>query len=425
MNPGLFAGLGAFLFFSGLPLFLLVALLGLVLLLQHGMMPQALALKFLHTFDNPTLLCIPCFIFQGVLITESVSGQTVTALVVRLLGRVRGGVGAASVLTCGFFSALSGSSPSALVAAGGMLRPALLKGGMDDRRAVGLLTVAGSLGVLLPPSVPVIIYGVVARQDPVDMFQGCAVAAVGLLVLFSVMGMIYGRGKPAPGALQETQPAPLPWLLLKTIPVLLLPVGTLGLVAMGWATVQAASALGVFYVLLVETLLFRTLLAKGGLSLLGRSLQRAASMTAAILFIVAMGGALNLLTTELQIAEQVTQFLTRHFKNPWSFLIAVNVLFLVAGGLMDIYASLLLFVPLLLPTAESLGLNMVHLGVVILLNLEAGFVTPPFALNLFAASTFFDLPLMEVARRCGPFLLAMLVWLLVLTFVPGLVTWVM
>ena len=288
MNPGLFAGLGAFLFFSGLPLFLLVALLGLVLLLQHGMMPQALALKFLHTFDNPTLLCIPCFIFQGVLITESVSGQTVTALVVRLLGRVRGGVGAASVLTCGFFSALSGSSPSALVAAGGMLRPALLKGGMDDRRAVGLLTVAGSLGVLLPPSVPVIIYGVVARQDPVDMFQGCAVAAVGLLVLFSVMGMIYGRGKPAPGALQETQPAPLPWLLLKTIPVLLLPVGTLGLVAMGWATVQAASALGVFYVLLVETLLFRTLLAKGGLSLLGRSLQRAASMTAAILLIVEM-----------------------------------------------------------------------------------------------------------------------------------------
>ena len=106
-------------------------------------------------------------------------------------------------------------------------------------------------------------------------------------------------------------------------------------------------------------------------------------------------------------------------------MIAVNVLFLVAGGLMDIYASLLLFVPLLLPTAESLGLNMVHLGVVILLNLEAGFVTPPFALNLFAASTFFDLPLMEVARRCGPFLLAMLVWLLVLTFVPGLVTWVM
>lgn len=432
MNPALFTGLGAFLFFSGLPLFLLVALLGLVLLLQHGMMPQALALKFLHTFDNPTLLCIPCFIFQGVLITESVSGQTVTALVVRLLGRVRGGVGAASVLTCGFFSALSGSSPSALVAAGGMLRPALLKGGMDDRRAVGLLTVAGSLGVLLPPSVPVILYGVVARQDPVDMFQGCAVAAVGLLVMFSVMGMIYGRGKPAPGPLPVETPqmiaatnTPLPWLLLKTIPVLMLPVGTLGLVAMGWATVQAASALGVFYVLLIEALLFRTLLAKGGLTLLGRSLQRAASMTAAILFIVAMGGALNLLTTELQIAEQVTLFLTTHFKSQWSFLLAVNVLFLVAGGLMDIYASLLLFVPLLLPAAESLGLNMVHLGVVILLNLEAGFVTPPFALNLFAASTFFDLPLVEVARRCGPFLLAMLVWLLVLTFVPGLVTWVM
>ncbi len=419
---GLLIGGGALLaFFSGLPLFLLVAVLGLVLLLHNGMEPKSLALKFLYSFDNPTLLSIPCFIFQGMLLTEGKSGGAVTAFLVGTLGRLRGGVGVASVLTSGFFSALSGSSPSALVAAGGLLRPALVKEGVSDQRAVGLLTVAGSLGVLLPPSVPVILYSVVGREDPVAMFKACFVAALGLLVIFGVLGAAANRntvreeGKQAV-AVQE----PVGRLLLAAGPVLVLPVGIIALVGLGVATVQGAAALGVFYTLALEAVVFRSIWSREGVASLGRAVARTASMTAAILFIVGMGATLNLIITELQIAEWVTEYLTLNFKHPLLFLLAVNVIFLLAGCVMDLYAALLIFVPLLLPAARELDLNLVHLGAVILLNLEVGFVTPPFGINLFAASAYFSLPLLEVVRRVGPFLLAMVAWLLVVTFVPGL-----
>ncbi|MFI4890587.1 MAG: TRAP transporter large permease subunit [Steroidobacterales bacterium] len=418
----------------GAPMFTIIGGMALLLMNAAGQPTAAIAVKYYSLATTPAVPTLPLFAFTGYLLAESGAAQRLVDLFRAMFGNIRGGMGIATVLSCAFFTTFTGASGVTILALGGLLMPVLRSAGYGERDSLGLVTGAGSLGLLFPPCLPVILYSIVAVQtlqglDPdtlgsfdvsiEGMFRAALLPGVLLLVLVSAWGV--WRQPRASAASTPWRWQPLWDALWAAKWELALPAVAVGALFGGWVSspVQAA-AVTAAYALLAEGLVHRDLR-------LMRNLPRIAAecglLTGGILLILgsAMGLTNYLVTAE--IPEQLTSWVAAHVHSPLLFLMALNVALLIVGCLMEIYSAIVVVVPLIVPLGLHYGVDPVHLGVIFLANLELGFLHPPVGINLFLSSYRFGKPIGEVVLATLPVMLILAAAVILITYWPGLTHW--
>ncbi len=369
--------------------------------------------QLFNALDNFILLAIPFFILAGEIMTEGEIAHRLIDVMNVFVGRFSGGLALATVVACMFFAALSGSSPATVVAIGTIMIPALKKYGYNEDFATGLVTSAGSLGIVIPPSIPMILYCLVMNVSVAKLFM--AGIGPGLLIGGVLMGYTiykakkYGWSSHRKYSLKESIT-----IVRKGLWGLLLPIIVLGGIYTGIFTPTEAAAISVVYALFVEFFIYRELTYKK----LKKVLIDSAVLSGALLFILSCAMTFVWLLTSEQIPQQVANSVIRYVHHWWTFLIAVDILFLIMGTFMDDVSAMLILSPIFMETLNRFHINLIHYGVVMVLVIEFGFLTPPFGLNLFVSMGITEWPLMRVARAVTPFILLLLLCVALVTFIP-------
>ncbi len=368
----------------------------------------------LNTFP---LMAIPFFILAATLMSQGGISRRLVEAANSVVGGFRGGLGMTTVLSCMFFAAISGSSPATVVAVGTLLIPAMLRSGYGREFSTGLVATSGSLGILLPPSIPLIVYGIVTEQSIGDLFIAGVVP--GLLAGFMLLGLVivvsrlknYGGGEEAVVSMSLGDRLRVFWSATLS---LLLPLFVLGGIYTGVFTPTEAAAAAVLYALVVSLVFYREI----GLKDLPRILVRAAKTSAMVMFIIANGILFSFVLTRERIPGEITQLFIELDLDKWAFLLVVNLLLLVTGCFMETSSALLILAPILLPVGMELGVDPIHLGIIMVMNLEIGMVTPPLGLNLFVASGMSGMSVLRVAKAALPSALVLLLALFLVTYIP-------
>jgi tripartite ATP-independent transporter DctM subunit len=419
----------------GAPVFALIGGCAIALLWSNSFPIAAMAVKHYSRATTPAIPTIPLFTLAGYFLAEGGAARRLVRLCQALVGYWRGGPVIVTAAACAFFTCFTGASGVTILALGGLLLPVLLATRYEGRAALGLVTGAGSLGLLFPPCLPLILYAVVASQALESLGSGVGaqydvsiermfIAGIGPGVLLVALTALWGwhkapkraatsmrrfDGREAVAALWDAK-----WELA-------MPVVALGALFGGWLTspVQAA-ALTALYAFVVETLIYRDL--RVGRDLV-RVLRETGLLSGSVLVILGVAlGLTNYLVTE-QIPDRLIEWVTGATDSRLVFLLALNALLIVVGCLMDIYSAIVVVVPLIVPLAMHFGVDPVHLGIIFLANLELGFLTPPVGMNLFLAAYRFDKPFIEVIRASLPMVLVLLIGVLLITYWPRLTLW--
>lgn len=406
--------IAALLALLGAPLFIVIAALAL---LQFSLAEIDLTVVFIEMYriaETPTLTAIPLFAFTGFILAESGAPTRLVRFSQALLGWLPGGLAIMAILTCALFTALTGASGMTIVALGGLLLPALQQQRMSDSFSLGLLTTAGSLGLLFPPSLPLIIYAIVSKT-PVDQLFLAGIIP-GLLLVVSLSTYSYFQGRAGVVTWDTDGFRQLPSAFAEGFWELLLPVVILGGIYSGLIAVSEAAALSALYVLVVEMLIHREVT----LGQLPNIICDSMVLVGGILIVLASSMAYTNYLVDAEIPLRLLAFIESHISSRLVFLILLNLFLLAVGCMIDMFSALIVVVPLVLPIAQAYDVHPIHLGIIFLTNLEIGYSTPPVGLNLFIASIRFDRPIIELYRASLPFLLILLACLLVITYVPAL-----
>jgi C4-dicarboxylate transporter DctM subunit len=364
---------------------------------------------------NSVLLAIPFFVASGAIMSAGSIASRLVAFARAVVGWMPGGLSIATVWACVFFAAISGSSPVTVIAIGSMMYPALLKSGYERRFSLGLLSSAGSLGILIPPSIPMLVYAIVAGgRRPLDvseLFLAGVVPGLFIGLLLSGYGMFIGLRQ---GTRDEFVFADVWNRFTEGFWAISLPFVILGGIYSGVFTPTEAAGVSVVYALIVEILIHREITIFD----LPKILTDACVTMGTILIIMALAVSLNIFLVEEMIPNRVVEWIQSMELTPIGFLIIVNVFLLIVGAVMDSISAILIIAPLLAPIAYELGIDPVHLGVIFIVNLEIGYLTPPIGINLFVASSVFRRPMGEVARGVLPFIGLMAIGLGTVAYVP-------
>jgi C4-dicarboxylate transporter DctM subunit len=428
-----FTGKTAFLVFGvisaalllGQPLFVLMGGLGMLLLATVSGLStldeQVLVVRrLLELAGKEVLLAIPFFVVAGELMTQGSLARRLIGFMEAAFGWIPGGLAVSAVAACVFFAAISGSSPVTVVAIGSIMVPALLKAKYPEDFSIGLLTTAGSLGILIPPSIPMIVYSIMVSSatpvDPTDLFIAGIVPGLFIGALLAGYSVAQGVRLKIP---REPFSAARLWDATRHgFWSLLLPIIILGGIYSGLFTATEASAVSVVYALAVESFIHREMDRKKLLAVAEGSM----TVMGSILVIIALALVLNYFLVDQQVPDLMVEWLKTLNLTPAKFLIVVNVLLLVVGMFMDIMSAILIIAPMLAPMAGAMGIDPVHMGIIFIVNLEIGYLTPPVGLNLFVSSSLFKKSIGFVIKAVVPTLVIMLVSLMVITWVPGMST---
>ena len=366
---------------------------------------------------SPTLPTIPLFTLAGYFFAEGGASKRLVRVFQALAGWVRGGPAIATALVCAFFTSFTGASGVTILALGGLLMPVLLQSRYSERTSLGLLTACGSLGLLFPPSLPVILYGIVSHT-PIDrMFLGGFLPGILMLLIVAWWGAREGaRSGVAPSKFDAGEAwrsiREAKWELL--LPLIVL-VGLYG----GFATLVEAAALTALYAFVVETFVYRDLTIRKDAP---RVMSECGILVGGVLLILGVALGLTNYLIDAQVPARGVAWVRTTISSPLVFLFLLNLFLLVVGCLMDIFSAIVVVVPLIAPMGEAFGIDPVHLGIIFLANMELGYLTPPVGMNLFLSSYRFQKPLMEVCRAVVPWLLVLLGGVLIITYVPVLTT---
>lgn len=409
----------------GAPLFAILGAIALIGFHMAGQEGIAVAVEFYRLSDMPALIAIPLFTLAGYILAESKTPQRLVRLTNALVGWLPGGLAIVAVLACTLFTAFTGATGVTIIALGAVLYPALRQAQYGEKFSLGLLTASGSLGLLLVPSMPLILYGVVAQQfqttPPVSidaLFRAGVLPCLLMVVMLGLYSAWHVRGVARPqratagelwAALKDAAwEIPLPFVIL------------IGIYSGKLAASEAAAATAL-YVLLVTVLIRREI----KLSQLPQVIRHAMVLVGGILVILGFSLALTNWLIDAEVPEKLFQFLRTHIpeSNPFLFLLALNVFLLVFGMLLEGFPAIILLVPLVLPVAVRYGIDPVHLGIIFLANLQLGIFLPPLGINLYIASARFRQPVMTLVRAAVPFFLIMLAATLIITYWPGLSLW--
>lgn len=405
----------------GAPLFAVIA--GVAMLgFQSVDTPLAvMGIELYRIVDTPILLALPLFTFAGYMLGESRTSARLVRLTQSLVGWMPGGLAIVALLTCAFFTAFTGASGVTIVALGALLYPALKQAGYQERFSLGLVTTSGSLGLLLPPSLPLILFAVIAQQLPdgsgitiQDVFKAGLLPALVMVACLSLYGFWVRRRHPVPlTAFSFAEVRAAAWEAKWELP---LPVVVLGGIYGGFFAVSEAAAVTALYVIVVECLVYREIPWRKLPDIMRDSMV----MVGAVLLILGVSLALTNWLIEAEVPTRLFGFLQAHIDSRLMFLLLLNIFLLLLGCLLDIFSALVIMVPLLLPVAVGFGIDPVHLGIIFLANMQIGYCTPPVGMNLFMASYRFKKPITELYMATWPFLVVLMLAVMLITYVPWL-----
>ena len=397
------------------PIFILLGGAALLLFWGDGVTVAAIPAEMYRIVASPIFPTIPLFTLAGFILSEGGhASERLVGVFRALFGWIPGGLAVAITLLCAFFTTFTGASGVTILGLGGLLLPVLLKGGFREKFSIGLLTSTGSLGLLLPPSLVVILYGVIAHVPIIDMFKAGLVPGILLIAPICLVcmwqGFKTGAGR-APFRFREAVAAI--WIAKWEV---IMPILVLVLIFGGFCTLVETSAVLVVYALIVEAFVYRDL----SLRLLVTILVKCAALIGGVLIILGVAMGLTSYLVDAQVPMHAAAWGTQHLHTKWLFLLALNGGLIIVGCFMDIYSALIVVVPLILPMAESFGIHPAHLGIIFLANLQLGYLTPPVGMNLFLASFRFERSLASVSRDALLFLFMMAAVVLLITYVPWL-----
>lgn len=399
----------------GVPLFVVMSLAALTAFSFTSVDVSAVAVEIYRIANAPTLLTIPLFTFAGYLMAESNSPKRLLRFAEAAFGWMPGGIAIVSLIICAFFTAFTGASGVTIIALGGLLYPILKTEGYSEKFSMGLITTSGSLGLLFPPSLPIILYGLVAKVDITELFKAGIIPGILLIVVLALWSIKNGVGL-------ETKKITFSFKELGTSFIasfweLLLPVGILVGIYGGFTTATEAAALTALYILVVECFVYRDLnLFKEVPKICVESM----ALVGGILLILCCAMGLTNYLVDEQIPMKALAFMQEYIDNKYTFLLFLNVFLLVVGSFMDIFSAIIVVVPLIAPIAAEFGVHPVHLAIIFLTNLEIGYITPPVGINLFISSIRFNRPVTELYRAALPYFFLLLGALLLITYIPEL-----
>jgi C4-dicarboxylate transporter, DctM subunit len=373
----------------------------------------SLSLKFFQTMEQFTLLAIPFFILAGNFLTTGGVARRMINFAVSTLGHLPGGLAIASVLACMLFAAVSGSSPATVVAIGSIVIAGMVKVGYTQAFATGVIVNAGTLGILIPPSIVMVVYGAVTETSVGRLFMAGVIPGILLGIALMVAIYVAARVKKLPRQPKASWPERLTsfrdamWGLLLIVIVL-------GGIYGGIFTPTEAAAVSAVYAFVAAVFIYGDL----KLSDVPRVLTDSGRVTVMLMFIIANAFLFAHVLTTAQIPQDIARLITAANLQPWQFLLIVNIILLIAGNFMEPSAIILITAPIFFPTAMQLGIDPVHLGIIYVVNMEIGMVTPPVGLNLFVASGITGMPLLEVVRASLGWLMILLGFLVVITYIP-------
>jgi tripartite ATP-independent transporter DctM subunit len=399
---------------SGAPLFVVISAVALLWFYFMGIDLSIVIIEMYRLASNPLLIALLFFAFAGYILAESGAGKRLVKLSIAIFGCVRGGLAVVALLSCAFFTALTGASGITIVALGGLLLPALLAERYPEDFSLGLLTSSGSLGLLFPPSLPMIIYGVVAGVSIPQLFLAGLIPGILLIVLLSIYSMY--KGVRSECKIISFNSRELLDTTRETIREIFLPVVVFGGIYSGFLAVSEAAVVTVIYVLAVALLINRDV----KLSQMPTIIVKTVVMVGSIIIILGAALAFNSLLINQQVPSKILLWIQGHVESKFLFLLILNIFLLLVGCVLDVYSALVIVAPLIVPIAQSYSINLLHLGIIFLTNLQIGYSTPPIGMNLFIASLRFEKSVLRLGAASLPFLGILLVALLIITFVPGL-----
>jgi C4-dicarboxylate transporter DctM subunit len=398
----------------GAPLFAVISGLALFLLFSNQIDSSAMIIEMYRMATTPILVAIPLFTFAGYVLSESGAPRRLIRLTNAILGWLPGGLSVIALLTCAAFTALTGATGLTIIALGGILYPALLQGRYSEKFSLGLLTNSGTLGLLFPPSLPLIIYAIVTKVQINQLFLAGLLPGLLLVVLLSLFSIHHAIKAEVPRTRfnrSEVLKAVKEALLELPLPIVIL-----GGIYSGYFAVSEAAAITAVYVLLIEVVIYKDIKWKELPGIMRRSML----LVGGILII--LGSALGL--TNYLIDEQVPMkmfdLFKTHITSPFLFLVVLNLFLLAVGCIMDIFSALIVVVPLITPIAQAYGIHPVHLGIIFLTNLQIGASTPPVGMNLFISSLRFEKPMVRIILASLPFIFLLLFGLVTITYLPWL-----
>ena len=405
----------------GTPLFAVILAVAMIGFCHSGVDLSVITIEIYRIADTPLLMALPLFTLAGYIMGESKTSQRLVRLTRVFFGWMPGGLAIVALVTCALFTAFTGASGVTIVALGALLYPALKQGKYTEKFSLGLVTTSGSLGLLFPPSLPLILYGIIAQQMNTgqdvtisNLFLAGILPGILMVVLLSCWSLWASRNNPEPKtpfsgkeALEAMREAaweiPLPLFVL---------IGVYG----GFLTISEVAAVTAIYIIVVEVFIYREI----KLSRLPGVMRESMVVCGGILLIIGVSLAFTNYLIDAEVPMRLFKLIQELVTGPIAFLILLNIFLLILGAILDIFSALVIMVPIILPVAVSYGIDPVHLGIIFLANMQIGYFTPPVGMNLFIASYRFNKPITELYKASIPFMIVLLIALLIITYWPGL-----
>ena len=414
MTPFLVVILAAVLMLIGVPIFVVISGLALYLFFSSGIDLSAIIIEMHRMATTPVLVAIPLFTFAGYLLSQSGAPRRLIRFSNAILGWFPGGLSVIALVTCAIFTALTGATGLTIIALGGILLPAMQKSGYPEKFSLGLLTTSGTLGLLFPPSLPLIVYAIVAKVRIDHLFIAGILPGMLLVVLLSAFSIHKSIRVDVPKTrfqLSEVLKA-----FRKTLWELPLPLVVLGGIYSGYFAVSEAAAITAVYVLLVEVIVYRDIQLKELPAIMKKSMV----LVGGILIILGAAMGLTNYLIDAELPMRLLDFIRTHIESKYLFLVVMNLFLLAVGCTMGIFSALVVVVPLVVPIAQAYGIHPIHLGIIFLANLEIGASIPPLGINLFIASIRFERPVLRLYVASLPFIALLLLALALITYLPWL-----
>lgn len=367
------------------------------------------------SMDRDLILAVPLFILVGSVMGRGTIAERLIAVMIALTRPIPGGLAVATILSCAVFSAISGASIVTLLAVGSVLYPALTANGYSRSFAVGALCAGGTLGIIIPPSIPIILYGIVTEGNIANLF----IAGVGPGLLLTGVFAGYSVAVNWKMPREKFSIRELSSALYRGVPALLMPAILLGGIYGGYFSPTESAAVALLYAIIIETIFIRELKLRDYADVCIESTK----LLGILLPLIGVAVSLNLVIAENQIPNQIVGFMSEHVNSSTAFLLLTNLMLLIIGCFMDTMSAIAITAPLLKPLADAYGVDSTHMGIITVLNLEVGILTPPFGLNLIVAMTAFNERFGFVCRAVVPFVFLMIFCLLLVTFVPWISLW--
>ncbi|MBM4761083.1 TRAP transporter large permease [Bacillus sp. B15-48] len=418
MTTAVLFGSFALLLILSVPIGIALGLATLITIIYSGSLPlEFLAKELVTSVDSFPLLAVPFFILAGEIMGKGGISNRLFAVASALVGNRTGGLAIATIITCMFFAAISGSGPATVAAIGGVMIPAMVREGYDRRFATATVAAAGSIGIIIPPSIPMVMYGVTASVSVGDMFISGILPGVLIGLAMIIWTWYYSKKMGFKGLDEKTSLKKIVKAIWDAKWALLIPLIILGGIYGGFFTPTEAAVVAVVYGLFAAMVLYRELSWKE----LPKVIYDSALTTATVLIIVGAANAFGRLLTIEQIPSKIAEWLIGVSSNPTVIILLILVLLLFVGMFMDPLAAIIILTPILLPIVTQIGYDPIHFGVLMIINLAIGYFTPPVGVNLFVGSSISGVPMGALSRAVLPFVVSMIFILLLVTFLPEIV----